>query len=120
MDLYAENVLHHYHNPQHYGEITSPTVVFDDNNPFCGDTIHLTLLLNNGIIEDAKFTGGGCAISQATTSMLLGKIIGKTVTEVQGLSNEYIFDLLGVPLSPARVKCALLSFSAIKKALTKA
>ena len=117
MDLYAENILEHYHNPRHYGQLNAPTVSFEDSNPLCGDIIRLTLHINNNKLEDAKFSGEGCAISQASASMLLDEIIGKDVSFIKEISNEYIYDLLGVPLSPARVKCALLSLAALKKAL---
>lgn len=117
MDLFAENILDHYRNPQHYGQLEDATITLEDSNPLCGDKILIMLRINDGIIEDAKFTGEGCAISQASASMLLGEIIGKPSAELKVLPNEYIYDLLGVPLSPARVKCALLSLSALKKAL---
>ena len=117
MDLYAEIILDHYKNPHHHGKLENPTVTFDDSNPLCGDKIHLELLLENGLIVDAAFSGEGCAISKASASMLMDEIIGKTVANVLGMTKENIFEMVGVPLSSARVKCALLGFAAVKKML---
>lgn len=117
MDLYSENILYHYRHPSHAGHLANPTVAFDDSNPLCGDKIHVELLLTDSKIVDAAFTGEGCAISQASASMLMDEIIGKPVEEVLDMTKENIFEMVGVPLSSARVKCALLAFAAVKKAL---
>ena len=117
MDLYAEIILDHYRNPHHYGSLAQPTVAFDDSNPLCGDKIHLELLIEEGTITDAAFSGEGCAISKAASSMLMDEIIGKPVEEVLALNKENIFEMVGVPLSSSRVKCALLAFAAVKKML---
>ncbi len=117
MDLYAENILDHYRNPHHYGHLAQPTVAFDDSNPLCGDKIHLELLIEEDVITDAAFSGEGCAISQASSSMLLDEVIGKSMEELLAMSKEDIFEMVGVPLSTSRVKCALLGFAAMKKML---
>ena len=117
MDLYAEIILDHYKNPHHHGRLQKPTVAFDDSNPLCGDKIHIELMVENGQIIDAAFIGEGCAISQASASMLMDEIIGKSSVDVLGMTKENIFEMVGVPLSSARVKCALLGFAAAKKAL---
>lgn len=118
MDLYAENILDHYRNPHNKGKLENATVSFADSNPLCGDKIEIGVRINDkGIIEDIGFTGEGCAISQASTSMLTDEVIGKSVDAVNGITNEKIYELLGVPLTTNRVKCALLSLVALKKAL---
>lgn len=117
MDLYAENILEHYHNPLHYGQLEAPTVSFEDSNPLCGDVIRLDLQIKDNKLIEVRFSGEGCAISQASASMLLDEVIGKDVSFIKEISNEHIYNLLGVTLSPARIKCALLSLATLKKAL---
>ncbi len=118
MDLYAENILDHYKNPHHKGHLNNATTSFSDSNPLCGDKITIELLIEKGMVVDAAFTGEGCAISQASASILMDEIIGKGVSDLQHLKNEDIFAMIGVPLSPSRVKCGLLCFTTLKKALT--
>lgn len=118
MDLYAENILDHYRNPHNKGKLEHSTVSFADSNPLCGDKIEISVRINDeGIVEDIGFTGEGCAISMASASMLTDEVINKTVDEVNSISNDKIYELLGVPLTTNRVKCALLSLVALKKAL---
>lgn len=118
MDLYAENILDHYKNPHNKGKLENASASFADSNPLCGDKIEIGIRVNeNGVIEDVGFTGEGCAISQASASLLTDEILGKTVAEVKALPNEKVYELLGVPLTTNRVKCALLSLVALKKAL---
>lgn len=117
MDMYAEIILDHYRNPQHYGKLESATATAADANPLCGDKIEIGVRVKDGIVEDASFSGEGCAISQASTSMLLGEIIGKPVEEVSRIENQQIYDMLGVELTTARVKCALLGLVVLKKSL---
>lgn len=118
MDMYAEIILDHYRNPQHYGKLESATTTAYDVNPLCGDKLEISLRVkNDGVVEDAQFTGEGCAISQASASMLLDEIIGKPLNEVLKIENQHVYDMLGVTLTAARVKCALLSLVVVKKAL---
>lgn len=118
MDLYAENILDHYKNPHNKGKLENASASFADSNPLCGDKIEIGVRVNEkGVIEDVGFTGEGCAISQASASLLTDEILGKTVAEVKALPNEKVYELLGVPLTTNRVKCALLSLVALKKAL---
>ncbi len=116
MDLYSENILFHYKHPEHYGTLENPTVSVMEYNPLCGDRIQLDIKAEDGKIIDIGFSGSGCAISQAASSMLTEKILGKTWQEIQEMTNEKVFEMLGVPISPARVKCALLALVAAKKA----
>ena len=118
MDLYAENILDHYRNPQNFGELESATVFAEESNPLCGDKLRFGLRIGDGKVEDIGFTGEGCAISLASSSLLTEKIMGKSLAEIGGLKNEDIYEMLGVEISAARVKCALLGFVCLKKALT--
>lgn len=118
MDLYGEIILDHFKHPHHYGKLEQPTFSAEDVNPLCGDKVQLDVLLDeNGKIVDIGFTGEGCAISQASASMLTDELIGKTLEEASKLHNENIYEMMQVPLSPARVKCALLSLVVLKKGI---
>lgn len=118
MDMYAEIILDHYRNPQHYGKLEGATATAYDTNPLCGDKIEIGVRVKDGIIEETGFIGEGCAISQASASMLLDEITGKSLDAAEKITNEQIYAMLGVPLTAARVKCALLSLVVLKKALT--
>ncbi|KKP37304.1 SUF system NifU family Fe-S cluster assembly protein [Candidatus Peregrinibacteria bacterium RIFOXYC2_FULL_33_13] len=115
MDLYQENILDHYKNPRNYGDLKNVSKSVKESNPLCGDEIKMDFLLENGIVKDVKFSGNGCAISQASASMLTDEIKGKKVVEVLKMGKEDVLDLLGIDLSPARLKCALLSLYAVKR-----
>lgn len=118
MDLYAENILDHYRNPHNKGKLENATVSFADSNPLCGDKIEMSVRISDvGVVEDIGFMGEGCAISQASASMLTDEVVGKSVDEVNAMTNEKIYEMLGVPLTTNRVKCALLSLVTLKKAL---
>ena len=119
MDLYSELILDHYQEPHNATIPADADVVVRELNTSCGDAIELGLKLNeSGRIEKIGFTGGGCAISQAAASMLTDELMGMTTEQVQSLDAEYINKLLGVIIGPGRVKCALLSLTAAKKAVT--
>lgn len=115
MDLYSEIILDHYQNPHHTGELPDPKISIFKNNPLCGDTIELDLKISGGKIKDVAFIGNGCAISQASMSLLSDYIIGKKTEEVLNIKSSEIYELLGVPISPARVKCALLGLDAAQE-----
>jgi nitrogen fixation NifU-like protein len=117
-DLYRELILEHYKNPIHKGDLKQHNHDFEDENPLCGDFIHIDLQVDeNGIIRDAVFNGHGCAISQASADILLENIIGKKVEDVQNMESQDVLDLLGIDLGPVRLKCALLPFKVMKAAL---
>lgn len=117
-DLYREVILEHYKNPIHKGEIELADHSFEDENPLCGDFIHIDLEVDeHGIITNAVFSGHGCAISQASADILLEEIVGKNVDEVKHLDAQYVVDLLGIDLGAVRLKCALLPLKVIKGAL---
>lgn len=117
-DLYREIILDHGKNPRHRGILDPADVDHEANNPLCGDWLRLTLRVDgDGRIAEVGWDGDGCAISQASASMLGEEILGKTVDEVKNISKETIFDLLGITLTPNRVKCALLSLEVLKVGL---
>ncbi len=113
-DLYRELILDHYQHPHNHGEIADAQIHAEDSNPLCGDKIRMDIKLNGNVVEDVKFDGKGCAISQASASMLTDELIGKTLDEVKKLDKQFILDLLGIPLGPSRIKCALLSLKVLK------
>ncbi|MBI4232630.1 SUF system NifU family Fe-S cluster assembly protein [Candidatus Peregrinibacteria bacterium] len=118
-ELYTEIILDYFKNPRNKGEVSDATVSATEHNPLCGDKIRLDLKINpqTNKITEAKFSGEGCAISQATTSMLTEQLIGKTGEEIAKISNEEIFKMLGIQISPGRIKCALLGLITAKKAI---
>lgn len=119
MDIYSENILDHFKHPQNFGVIENPTKTVVEFNPLCGDKIRLDIIIDaDQKISSIAFSGNGCAISQAAMSMLTEKLIGLTTKEASEITNEEIYEMLGVPISPARVKCALLGLSALRRALT--
>jgi nitrogen fixation protein NifU and related proteins len=115
--MYRENILDHYKNPHNKGEIENPDIKFTENNPLCGDVITINLKLNNNKVEDVKFQGNGCAISQSAASMLTDEIKGKTLEEIKNLKREDITNLLGIEIGVVRTKCATLSLVAIKNGI---
>ena len=116
-DMYREVILDHYKNPRQKGKLEESTYSFEDENPLCGDFLHIDLQTDSaGIITDARFDGHGCAISMSSADMLLESIIGKSIDEVKQLSKQDILDMLGIQLSPVRLKCALLSLKVAKAA----
>jgi nitrogen fixation protein NifU and related proteins len=116
-DLYREQILDHYKNPRQKGQIGPSDYSFEDENPLCGDFLHIDLKVDDkGIISDAKFEGHGCAISMASADLLLESMIGKTIEDVKKLTKQDILDILGIELSPVRLKCALLPLKVAKAA----
>ena len=114
-DLYRELIIEHYKNPVYRGELTPSDISFEDENPLCGDHIRIDLRLDDhGNVKDAAFSGHGCAISQASADLLLEAIIGKHIDEVKAMGKEDVLELLGIELSPIRLKCALLPLKVVK------
>ena len=113
-DFFREIIVEHYRRPAHRGTLPAATISHEEDNPLCGDRIRIDMLVQDGIVQDVKFSGQGCAISQATADMLLDEVKGKTLAEVQNLNKQTVLDMLGVPLTPARLKCALLSLKVLK------
>jgi nitrogen fixation protein NifU and related proteins len=118
-DFYRENILDHYRNPRNHGHLESPTATAEGVNPLCGDELGVELQIEDGVVRDIRYNGRGCAISQAAASMISDVAKGKTVEEVAALGREDILEELGIPLTPIRLKCALLSVSVLRVALGK-
>ena len=119
-DLSMENILDHYENPRNKGRLEHPDVSHEEDNPVCGDRIRVDLNVEDGVITDARFDGRGCSISQAAASMLSDLVKGRTAEEVAAMPKEELLDELGIPLSPVRLKCAILGLGVLKLALHKA
>ena len=116
--IYREIILDYYRNPRNFGKIQNPDIAQKDSNPLCGDELEMHINIKDNKVADVKFTGKGCAISQASASMLTELIMGKDFEYVKKLTKEDIFDNLGLhDLGPARIKCALLSLKVLKYGL---
>jgi nitrogen fixation NifU-like protein len=117
-DLYRDEILEHYRAPHNFGTLDAPDATYEGNNPLCGDRITMMLTVDaEGKVSDVAFSGRGCAISQASASLLTDEIRGRSVEEVEIMKNQDILDLLGIEISPARLKCALLSLDTLQHAL---
>jgi len=116
-DLYRDYILEHYRRPHNFGVLDNATTTQEGANPLCGDRITLQLRVTDGQIAGVGFTGRGCAISQASTSLLTDEIKGKGVDAAAAITSGDILELLGIEISPARMKCALLSLETLQGAL---
>jgi len=117
-DIYEEHVLDHYEDPYHRGSLESATHADQGDNPLCGDRIHVDLRLDDqGKVAEAWFDGEGCVISQASASMLIEKVEGKTIDEIKEFSAPEMLELFGPKLTPNRQKCCLLSWRVLQSAL---
>ena len=118
-DIYQERILQHYRQPKNFGPLDPSDRHGEESNPLCGDHIEIRFRFtpaHDGIAE-VRFTGDGCAISVASASLLTEKIRGKPLAEVEALTQDDMIKLVGIPLSPVRIKCALTSFAALGRAL---
>lgn len=114
-DIYREQIIDLYENPLNFGKLDPADFSYEEDNPLCGDVIRIDVRLDaNGRIAEAAWSGDGCAISQASASLLTEEIKGKTLAEIKAFPKEELLDLIGVPLSMARIKCALLSLKVLK------
>ena len=109
-DMYRQQILDHYKNPRNYGELEEPDFTHVGENPSCGDTIRMDVDLDEAgeTIEAVRFTGDGCAISMASASMLSERLHGMAVAELHEMDTDDVTEMLGVDISPMRVKCAVL------------
>lgn len=117
-EIYQEHVLDHYEDPYHRGHCQHPTHMHEDDNPLCGDVIHVELQIDpQGTITEAWFDGDGCCISQASASMLMEQMEGKSVDDVKSFSAEQMLELFQARLTPNRQKCCLLSWKVLQQAI---
>ena len=112
--FYREYILDHYKNPRNFGRMEHATISHEEDNPLCGDVIGMDFQITEGVIEDIKFHGRGCAISQASASLLTERLKGLPLEDAKKIGKEEVLGELGIEISPARLKCALLSLKVLK------
>ena len=117
MDLFREAIIDHYKHPRHKGNLEDADIHRHELNPFCGDEVTIHLKIVDDVVADAAFEGRGCAISQASASMMMEEIIGMPVADLKEWGKEDVLDLLGIEIGPVRLKCALLPLKALKAGL---
>lgn len=113
-DLYREIILDHYRNPRNRGMLDPHDYSAEDVNPLCGDELRIDVRMADGRVDEIKFSGRGCAVSQASASILTEMVEGLTLDEVKALTKDDLLEEIGIPVSPARLKCALLSLKVLK------
>jgi nitrogen fixation NifU-like protein len=113
-DLYREHILDHYRHPRNRGTLDQPDISYEDANPLCGDRIRMDLKVRDGRIDQVRFSGTGCSISQAAASMLCEAIEGKSLEEAKRISRDDMLEMLGIELGPVRLKCGLLALKTLK------
>ncbi|GAC1508402.1 MAG: SUF system NifU family Fe-S cluster assembly protein [Vulcanimicrobiaceae bacterium] len=115
-DFYKDYILDHYRSPRNFGKLEAPDAVAQDVNPLCGDEIRIELQVEDGKVKDIRFSGKGCAISQASVSMLTESVKGKTLEDIARLPQEAVLENVGIGISPTRMKCAMLGLKVLKSA----
>jgi nitrogen fixation protein NifU and related proteins len=115
-DLYREVILEHSKHPHNAGTLEQPDISHEEHNPLCGDRVRIDLQIQDGVITDVRFKGRGCAISQASASMLTDELRGKTLDQARAIGKDDVLDLIGIPLdkNPVRIKCVLLPLKTLK------
>ena len=112
--FYRDYILDHFKNPRNYGRLEHPDITHEEDNPLCGDVVGMDFQVKDGVIEDIRFHGRGCAISQASASLLTERLKGLSLDEAKKINTEDVLGELGIDISPARIKCALLSLKVLK------
>ncbi len=116
-DFYRDFILDHYRNPRNFGTLDAATATAEDLNPLCGDQIRMDLRVNDrGVVEEVRFSGKGCAISQASASMLTEEVKGMKLEDVAKLGKDIVLENVGIGISPTRMKCATLGLRVLKSA----
>jgi nitrogen fixation NifU-like protein len=115
-DFYRDYILDHYRNPRNFGTLDHSDVEAEDLNPLCGDQIRMQLQLDDGVVKDVRFSGKGCAISQASASMLTEIVKGMKLSDVAKLSKDAVLENVGIGISPTRMKCAMLGLRVLRSA----
>jgi nitrogen fixation NifU-like protein len=116
MDEFRDYILDHYKRPRNYGVLENPDISYSEGNPSCGDELQIDLKFRDGVVEDVRFSGHGCAISMASASILTELIKGKPLAEARNLGKDAMLDALMIPIGPVRLKCALLALKIFKAA----
>ncbi|MEI6778709.1 MAG: iron-sulfur cluster assembly scaffold protein [Chloroflexales bacterium] len=118
-DIYREQILEHSKYPHNFGSLDTPSISHEELNPLCGDKVRMDVQIADGVITDVRFSGKGCAISQASASLLTDELVGMSVDAAKVYSKDDLLELIGIPLgkNPVRLKCALLSLKALKAGL---
>lgn len=117
-DLYRDYILDHYKQPRNFGRLEPHDLAAHDHNPLCGDELGVEIQVENDRISDLRFSGQGCAISQAAASIASEQYIGMPLDQVAKLDGEWVIELLGIPISATRRKCALLNLKVVRGAVT--
>ena len=112
--FYRDYILDHFKNPRNYGRLQHPDITHEEDNPLCGDVVGMDFQVKDGVIVDIRFHGRGCAISQASASLLTERLKGLSLDEAKKINKEDVLGELGIDISPARIKCALLSLKVLK------
>ena len=115
-DFYRDYILDHYRKPRNFGTLEESDVEAEDLNPLCGDQIRMQLKLDDGVVKDVRFSGKGCAISQASASMLTEIVKGMKLSDVAKLSKDVVLENVGIGISPTRMKCAMLGLRVLRSA----
>ena len=114
-----EFIMDHYRHPHNFGTLENPTEEITEYNPVCGDAVKMSISIKDGKVQDIRFVGRGCSISQAAASILTDEARGKSIEELKHLTEKEHLDSIGITLGPSREKCAILSFNALQKMLDK-
>ncbi len=112
--FYREYILDHYKNPRNYGRLDHPDITHEEDNPLCGDVVGMDFQIRDGVIADIRFHGRGCAISQASASLLTERLKGIALDDAKKIDKNDVLGELGIQISPARIKCALLPLKVLK------